>query len=160
MSHPPSKKILAPTRPLQLTDAVAAIIVHEDSGRYLLQLRDNIPTIPYPDHWGLFGGSVESGESDEQALLREIDEEISLVPRSLEYFSRLEVDLVPIGLRPTYRCFYEVPLNDAEFAKLVQTEGADMGLFTPDHFLTELRLTPYDSYVLWLHANKGLFETP
>ena len=35
-------------------DAVAGILVLED-GRYLMQLRDDIPGIFYPDHWGLFG---------------------------------------------------------------------------------------------------------
>jgi 8-oxo-dGTP pyrophosphatase MutT (NUDIX family) len=51
--------------------------------RYILQLRDNIPTIAAPGLWGLFGGRIESGERPEDALIREIEEELSI--RLLEY---------------------------------------------------------------------------
>jgi hypothetical protein len=49
------KHFLTDESPLQTGDAVAAIIVVED-GRYLLQLRDDIPRIFYPGFWGCFGG--------------------------------------------------------------------------------------------------------
>ena len=42
-------------------DAVAAIIVDED-GRYLMQLRDDIPRIFYPGHWGCFRWRGCTGE--------------------------------------------------------------------------------------------------
>ena len=45
---------------LEPVDAVAAILVDED-GRYVMQHRDAYPHIFYPDHWGCFGGAVESG---------------------------------------------------------------------------------------------------
>ena len=34
--------------------SVALAILYQD-GRFLMQLRDNIPTIIYPDRWGFFG---------------------------------------------------------------------------------------------------------
>ena len=46
------KHFLTDESPLQTGDAVAAIIVVED-GRYLLQLRDDIPRIFYPGFLGL-----------------------------------------------------------------------------------------------------------
>src|SRR5690242_7998717 len=49
--------------------AAAAILVAPDR-RYLLQHRDNRPDIWDPDHWGLFGGSIDPGETPEQALAR------------------------------------------------------------------------------------------
>src|SRR5262252_4231561 len=52
---------LADSQPLRGEDAVAAIITVED-GRYLMQLRDDIPRIFYPGHWGCFGGAVSAGE--------------------------------------------------------------------------------------------------
>ena len=74
------------------SDAVAAIIVLED-GRYLLQHRDDIPQIWYPDHWGCFGGAVDEGEDPITALKRELHEEIEFRPREIAYFSRFDFDL-------------------------------------------------------------------
>ena len=48
------------------------------AGRYALQLRDDIATIPFPGHWGLFGGEVLAGEDPAIAIRREIHEELSL----------------------------------------------------------------------------------
>lgn len=44
----------------------------------MIYLRDNKPTIPFPNHWDLFGGAVEKGESPEEALVREIHEELGI----------------------------------------------------------------------------------
>jgi 8-oxo-dGTP diphosphatase len=44
----------------------------------LLFDKDNRPTIPFPNHWDLFGGFVEEGETAEQALVREIEEELGI----------------------------------------------------------------------------------
>ncbi|MFL6930718.1 MAG: hypothetical protein ACJ8FK_12480, partial [Xanthobacteraceae bacterium] len=52
--------------PLSAGDAAAALLVLEDA-RYLLQLRDDIPPIWYPGHWGLFGGGVDAGEDAVEA---------------------------------------------------------------------------------------------
>jgi len=63
--------------PWQPNHAVAALIQIVD-GRYVLQLRDPKPEIFYPDHWGCFGGAIEPGERDEEALMRELREELGL----------------------------------------------------------------------------------
>jgi 8-oxo-dGTP diphosphatase len=42
----------------------------------LLFLRDDKPAIPYPNTWDILGGGLESGETPEQCIVREIREEI------------------------------------------------------------------------------------
>lgn len=48
----------------------------ERDGCWLLQLRDDIEGIVHPGTWALFGGHLDPGETPEQALLRELKEEI------------------------------------------------------------------------------------
>jgi 8-oxo-dGTP diphosphatase len=39
---------------------------------------------------GLFGGSMENGETPEEGLLREVREELAYVPKALAYFTKYE----------------------------------------------------------------------
>ena len=54
-----------------------------------MQLRDDIPGIFYPGHWGLFGGAIEKDENFEEALIRELSEELSYEFVSLNYFTKM-----------------------------------------------------------------------
>ena len=60
---------------------VVSVFLKADNGSFLMQLRDDIPSIVFPEHWGLFGGTIESGESVCEAASRELEEEIALRPR-------------------------------------------------------------------------------
>jgi 8-oxo-dGTP diphosphatase len=57
---------------------IAAIILENDRGEFLLALRDNKSWIPFPNHWDLIGGHVEEGETPEEALVREVREELDI----------------------------------------------------------------------------------
>ena len=57
--------------------AVAHAILLVD-GCYVLQLRDNKPNISVPGTWSLFGGIIETGESPQAALVREVQEELCI----------------------------------------------------------------------------------
>ncbi|XHU95846.1 MAG: NUDIX domain-containing protein [cyanobacterium endosymbiont of Rhopalodia gibba] len=101
--------------PLQVA---LAIVYQEDN--FLLQLRDNISMIAYPDHWGLFGGHIELGENPEQALKRELIEEINYkVPNPIEFRVYNEPNIT--------RYLYSSPLIVA-IEQLVLQEGVDFGL--------------------------------
>jgi 8-oxo-dGTP pyrophosphatase MutT (NUDIX family) len=148
--------------PLQLGDAVAAILVLED-GRFLLQLRDDIPGIWYPGHWGLFGGSVDPGEDEIAALRRELREEIELeLTEEAHLFTRFDFDLRPIGKGRYFRSYYHIPLPLATVSKLSLHEGAAMKAFSGEEALG-LRLSPYDSFALLLYYRQiecgGGFKT-
>jgi 8-oxo-dGTP diphosphatase len=58
--------------------AVAAVFVEDEHGQVALQLRDDIPTIRWPNHWSLWGGQVEPGETPLAAAARELGEELTL----------------------------------------------------------------------------------
>ena len=56
---------------------VAAFIVRE--GRILLGQRAPDRAF-YPDVWDVFGGHIEPGERPDQALVREVEEELGITP--------------------------------------------------------------------------------
>ena len=65
---------------------IAAIILENDKGEFLLALRDNKSWIPFPDHWDLIGGHVEEGETPEEALIREVKEELDIEIRDYKFY--------------------------------------------------------------------------
>jgi 8-oxo-dGTP diphosphatase len=67
----------------------SSIIFVNHKNEILLLLRDNIPTIPYPNMWDLPGGHVEADESPEECIVREMKEEMDLI---LDEFSLFSVD--------------------------------------------------------------------
>jgi 8-oxo-dGTP diphosphatase len=69
---------------------IAAIILENDNGEFLLYLRDNKPGIPFPDHWDLIGGHVEDGETPEEALVREVKEELDIDLKEYSFYKKYE----------------------------------------------------------------------
>jgi 8-oxo-dGTP diphosphatase len=57
---------------------VAAALIIDTRGRFLLQQRDNVPGILFPGKIGLFGGHREGNETFLECVVREVNEEISL----------------------------------------------------------------------------------
>lgn len=109
--------------------------------RLLFQLRDNKPEIFYPDRWGLFGGTVDEGETPAQAIKREVAEELSWTPPEPKYLLTWE--------EPDRACtsyIFGVPLT-VPTSELTLTEGQAFGLFTFEE-LTQLLLVPKISQML------------
>jgi 8-oxo-dGTP diphosphatase len=59
---------------------VSALLVNA-RGQLLLQLRDDKPSLRFPNHWTTFGGAVDAGEHPDDAMRRELREEIALTPQ-------------------------------------------------------------------------------
>jgi 8-oxo-dGTP pyrophosphatase MutT (NUDIX family) len=140
--------------PLHCADAVAAIIV-ADGGRYLMQLRDDIPRIFYPGFWGCFGGAVSAGEEPLTALRRELHEELEFAPKDCAKIFSLDFDLSGVTGRKNYRHYYVTSTTEAEVDRFILGEGAAMKLFTPGEIFALANVTPYDAFALWLHSARG-----
>jgi 8-oxo-dGTP pyrophosphatase MutT (NUDIX family) len=105
-----------------ITQAAIAILYRDN--KFLMQLRDNIPTIRFPGYWALFGGHIEPGESPEVAVQREILEEIGYkLPSTFTFFGCYPSANV---VRHVFSATLEV-----EFNQLVLNEGWDMAMLTP-----------------------------
>ncbi len=110
-------------------------------GKILLVLRDAIPTIPHPNTWNTPGGGIEAGESPEQALLRELEEEICLKPSTVIEMGTTTYSDGSI----VYRFF--VPVTEEEFSMIrLGNEGQRIGWFTQDE-IRELQKSPER----WVH---------
>ena len=104
------------------TKPEVAIAILYQADRFLLQLRDDLPTIAWPGHWAFFGGHLEPGEDPDTAVQRELQEEIGYDAPQLELFQRSESETV---VRHVYHGPLVVPVES-----LVLTEGLDLGLWT------------------------------
>lgn len=69
---------------------IAAIILENENGEFLLALRDDKPSIPFPNHWDLIGGHVEERETPEEALVREAKEELDIDLKDYSFFRKYE----------------------------------------------------------------------
>ena len=98
-----------------------------------MQLRDDIPRIFYPGHWGCFGGAVGPGEDGPTALRRELAEELEMQVAGCRANSSGSISISRRSGRsnatePTTKS----RSREAEVSRFVLHEGADMRLFAPD----------------------------
>jgi 8-oxo-dGTP pyrophosphatase MutT (NUDIX family) len=145
---------MEPSYPLAPAPAVGALITTPD-GRYLLQHRDDLPQIWYPNHWGLFGGGIEAGESPEDALRRELMEEIGFAPAELRYFTQLDFHFGFAGGPEMPRLYYEVPVTDDDVGTMRLGEGQAMRLFSQKELAETVALVGYDYFAIYLHIHRA-----
>jgi 8-oxo-dGTP diphosphatase len=102
---------------------VALAILYRE-GKFLMQLRDDKPNIPYPGHWSLFGGHLELGETPEEAIKRELLEEINYAvaaPIEFGFYTDFK------AIRHVYHAPLTVSLTD-----LSLQEGWDFALLSTE----------------------------
>jgi 8-oxo-dGTP diphosphatase len=110
---------------------VVVIFLHKNFDSYLLQLRDFNASIIYPGHWGAFGGALEEGESPENAISRELIEEIGYAPEVFNFFRQSYKDIDKLNI---YMFYSEMKISASELNLM---EGTDLGMFTREDILTK-----------------------
>ncbi len=121
------------------------------NGRLLLGLRPNIPTIKSPGLWSTFGGRVEKAETIEEALKREIREELGVNVRKLSLFMQyphLEFSNI---LRHIFIC----ELEENNSSKFVYTEEISSKWFSQKD-LKRYNLSPSTAYCVENYFNRSL----
>jgi len=111
-------------------------VIFENSGRLLLQLRANSKNINNPNLWGIFGGFMEQGETPEQAVIREIKEEldITLNKRDIKFVAKIEYGGL---IRYIFRSSFPI-----DFSKVTLNEGQDMEFFSLDEIFQSDKIIP------------------
>ncbi|MFD5147728.1 NUDIX domain-containing protein [Streptomyces sp. NPDC058401] len=115
----------------------AVAIITNRRGELLLHLRDDLPTIAWPDHWSLLGGGCDPGESPAAAIVRELDEEAGLTAGNLtELFETCDQH----GSGQIITFF--AGAWDGDETRLPLAEGIKLQFFAPEH-LDILTIPPY-----------------
>ena len=102
---------------------IAKAVIHKNH-EYLFQLRDNDASISYPNKWSFFGGEVDKGENFEEALKRELVEELHWCPNKFFYLAKDTDKMTNCNIN-YYVVHCELPDH-----KLVLGEGQAMKWFT------------------------------
>lgn len=107
----------------------ALILIEDQAGRLLLQLRDDVPGIFWPGRWGLFGGAIEPGEDMEQAALREVKEEVGLTLSAEQLTPFCKLTSPPPQEATLYVFLTRLNIVPAD---ICLGEGAGFAFLTPD----------------------------
>ncbi|WP_043676220.1 NUDIX hydrolase [Clavibacter michiganensis] len=102
------------------------VVLVDGAGRILLQLRDDIPTIPFPGMWAIPGGMLEPGETPLACIVREVEEELGARIPPAEV-AHLLTRTRSYGIEHTFTARLDVAAEDIRL-----TEGQRVAWFALD----------------------------
>ena len=126
---------------MKLKDGAKTFIKNNKLGKYLFVLRDDKPTIPNPNCWGLIGGGIEKGEEPIEALKREVKEEIGIELYDIKEIIVLEVSLTVNGKTKTVVGHVFLAHTDVESKDIKLKEGQRVEYFTLDEIQKQENLS-------------------
>lgn len=133
--------------------SVAALLFTAD-GRYLMQHRDDEPTVSMAGFWGLFGGWNEPGESFDRAIVRELEEELAFVPAAIDWFTELAYLLPGTDREPVHKAFYAIEVSETDIAGMTQMEGQGKRLLFWQEIGELGNVLPWDACAVILHGQR------
>jgi len=110
-----------------------ALAVLQLGDRYVLQLRDDLPGVAARGMWGLFGGRIEAGEDPQDALVREIQEELCIELYSYRHWRTVDAQNEFHGCRVRYWIF------ESDIGSLWGTHDLREGQSVKDFQFSELK---------------------
>ena len=108
---------------------IAQVLLFDRDDRLVIYLRDDKADIPFPNHWDFFGGHLEPGETPEQALLREVKEELGIELREWQFFRSYEC--LEGDVYPNRKYIYQARI-DKTIDELTLHEGQRLASIKPD----------------------------
>lgn len=117
----------------------APVIIENLKGKVLLILRDNKPSIPYPNYWTVLGGFVEKGETPKQAVAREAKEELDYTIINFKFFKKYFSEDKKRNLKKEHNVFYSV--GDYKLSDFKLQEGQEIRFLSKTE-IQKLKMTP------------------
>jgi len=115
---------------LQRVPTVSALLVTPD-GKLVVQLRDDKPSLPYPNCWATLGGGIEPGEEPDAAIQRELIEEIEFCP-PMRFWRIFELDFLVFGNPAGSRVYAYIGHIDRDIATINLHEGQRLEAIEPE----------------------------
>ena len=134
--------------------AVKSLIV-DGQGRYLLQLRDNVPTITFPAYWSLFGGALEGLETPINGIKRELYEELGYRPSLIEEFLSYKYSIKKVNIIDREVTIFSSFIDSYEIEELELMEGQSLAFFTILELQKENNVVPLDLSTVLMHGLSG-----
>ena len=134
---------------MEFEKAVKVIFVNPKK-EFLLHLRDDKPSIPCPGHWGFIGGAVDEGETPEEAIVREVKEEIELSIDAPEKLGSVFVKEKVVTKKNWENIIFKANI-DLPIDKIKLNEGQRLGYFRFEE-LGNLKIAKY--WLEFIRENK------
>lgn len=150
----PNDTALLPAR------CVADALLVTEQGRYLMKRRDDFSWLEFRNHWTCFGGGIEPGETPEEALRRELREELAYEVGAAEFFTEIRMIQPFPEPRLEQIAFFTVSIRERDIAGLSLGEGAEMALFYPDDLAKLDNVVPIDLAAVLMHARRDTVFQP
>lgn len=117
--------------------ALALIVSEEKPHRFLLSKRKDLESSTTHERWQLPGGAIEEGESPEEAVARELEEELALKDMSFDYLGKTDIINNDLGdnITPLYLflCFYSI---NSSFPELLDKGASELKWISPEEAST------------------------
>ena len=126
---------------MSLKEYLSSHILIIYNNKFLLQHRDNKKKIHFPNFWGLFGGKVLFKETSKECILREINEEINIKIKKVNFFINIKSSAE--YLKPTRNINYYYVNIKKKPKKIKIFEGQGFRFFSFDQ-LSKIQINPFD----------------
>lgn len=127
---------------------IAICVFYTKDKRILLQKRHSISK--WGEEWGFWGGTLEKGETKEEALIREIEEELDYHLEKFYYLGNMNKTIKHVkGDYWNLTCEIFVSEFNGDLTPFAVSEGDGLGLFTLAD-ARKLKMNPLDPEIISL----------